>query len=58
LYGNVDNLYDRLKHIRNNPRRVEVVVQVAGDVITYPSIYKAGKRSESILNQFTTMMVQ
>src|SRR6218665_557704 len=25
LYGNVDNLYDRLKHIRNSPRQVEVV---------------------------------
>ena len=43
LYGNVDNLYDRLKHIRNSPRQVEVVDQVTGDVITYPSIYKAGK---------------
>ena len=43
LYGNVDKLYDRLKHIRNNPRPVEVVHQVAGDVITYPSICKAGK---------------
>src|SRR6218665_1198563 len=37
LYGNVDKMYDRLKHIRNSPR------QVTGDVITYPSIYKAGK---------------
>src|SRR6218665_3966506 len=36
LYGNVDNLYDRLKHTRNSPRRVEVVDQVTGDVITYP----------------------
>jgi len=43
LYGKVDNLYDRLKHIRNNPRRVEVVDQVTGEVITYPSIYRAGK---------------
>lgn len=43
LCGNVDNLYDRLKHIRNSPRQVEVVDQVTGDVITYPSIYKAGK---------------
>src|SRR6218665_3902566 len=42
LYGNVDNLYDRLKHIRNSPRRAEVVDQVTGDVIMYPSIYKAG----------------
>src|SRR6218665_1863867 len=25
LCGNVDNLYDRLKHIRNSPRQVEVV---------------------------------
>src|SRR6218665_2206025 len=52
LYGNVDKLYDRLKHIRNNPRRVEVVDQVTGDVITYPSIYRArkalGKYSKSI----------
>lgn len=43
LYGNVDNLYDRLKHIRNSPRQVEVVDLVTGDVIRYPSIYKAGK---------------
>src|SRR6218665_2411195 len=43
LYGNVDNLYDRLKLIRNSPRQVEVVDLVTGDVITYPSIYKAGK---------------
>src|SRR6218665_1954948 len=52
LCGNFDNLYDRLKHIRNNPRRVEVVDQVAGDVITYPSISKLvktyGKYSKSI----------
>src|SRR6218665_112650 len=43
LYGNVDNLYDRLKHIINSPRQVEVVDLVTGDVIRYPSIYKAGK---------------
>ena len=43
LKGDVDNLYDRVKHIRNNPRKVEVVDQVTGDVITYPSIYKAGR---------------
>src|SRR6218665_1839621 len=43
VYGNVDNLYDRLKHIRNSPRQVEVVDLVTGDVIRYPSIYKAGK---------------
>src|SRR6218665_154699 len=43
LYGNVDNLYDRLKLIRNSPRQIEVVNLFTRYVITYPSIYKAGK---------------
>jgi len=43
LNGKVDKKYDRLKHIRNSPRQVEISDQVTGDVITYPSIYRAGK---------------
>ena len=44
MYGNVHNLYDRLKHIRSSPRRVEIVDQVTGDVyciVLYSSIYIA-----------------
>src|SRR6218665_282986 len=43
LNGKVNNLYDRLKHIRNSSKQVEVADQVTGDVITYPSIYRVSK---------------
>ena len=39
----VDEKFERLKYIRNNPRRVEVVNNRTGEVMEYPSMYAAGK---------------
>jgi len=33
----------RSTHIRNNPRKVEILDRTTGNVTTYPSMYKAGK---------------
>src|SRR6218665_1373209 len=39
----VDEKYERLKTIRTNPRRVEILDRETGEVVVYPSMYKAGK---------------
>src|SRR5688572_26752022 len=38
-----DEKYDRLKGIRNHPRRVEILDRETGLVGSYPSMYKAGQ---------------
>ena len=38
-----DEKYDRLKHIRTHPRRVEILDRETGLIDKYPSIYKAAK---------------
>jgi len=38
-----DGRYDRLKTIRNNPRRVEILDRDTNEVTSYPSMYKAAK---------------
>ena len=38
-----DPKYDRLKKIRNQPRRVDIFDLETGEVSSYTSIYKAGK---------------
>ena len=35
--------YDRLKTIKENPRKVKLVDIETGEIINFPSIYKAGK---------------
>src|SRR6218665_3220268 len=39
----VDEKYERLKTIITNPRRVEILDRETGEVVVYPSMYKAGK---------------
>jgi|SRR6218665_39054 len=41
--GVVDKKYQRLKTIRTNPRRVEILDRETDEVVVYPSMYKAGK---------------
>ena len=38
-----DPKYDRLKKIRNQPRRVDILDRETGEVSSYSSLYKAGK---------------
>ena len=38
-----DAKYDRLKHIRTHPKRVEFLDLETGSFDKYPSLYKAGK---------------
>lgn len=38
-----DGRCDRLRTIRNNPRRVEILDKDTGDTVVYSSMYKAGK---------------
>src|SRR6218665_1606053 len=39
----VDEKYGRLKVITNNPRRVEILDRKTGEVVVYPSMYKASR---------------
>src|SRR6218665_3114687 len=39
----VNEKYEKLKTIRTNPRRVEILDRETGEVVVYPSMYKAGK---------------
>ena len=36
--------YNFLKHIRNNPKKVEIRDMETGEIILYSSMYKAAKR--------------
>ena len=36
--------YNFLKHIRNSPKKFEIQDMETGEIIIYPSIYKAAKR--------------
>src|SRR6478672_2281336 len=38
-----DGKYNRLKHIRTNPKRVEILDLETGEIDKYTSMYKAGK---------------
>ena len=38
-----DAKYDRLKGIRTNPKRVEILDLETGEIASYSSMYKAGK---------------
>lgn len=38
-----DPKYERLKYIRNQPRRVDILDRETGEVSSYASLYKAGK---------------
>ena len=38
-----EGAYDRTRYIRNQPRPVEILDLETGDVVAYPSIYKAAK---------------
>ena len=38
-----EGAYDRLRYIRNQPKRVEILDRETGDVCVYPSMYKAAK---------------
>ena len=38
-----DPKYERLKYIRNQPRRVDILDLETGEVSSYSSLYKAGK---------------
>ena len=38
-----DPKYERLKYIRNQPRRVDILDRETGEVNSYTSLYKAGK---------------
>jgi len=39
----IDARYDYLKHTRRNPKRVIVEDVKTGEVVEYPSLYKAGR---------------
>src|SRR6218665_2414002 len=41
--GVVDEKHERLKTIRTNPRRIEILDRETGEVVVYPSMYKAAK---------------
>src|SRR6218665_2471507 len=42
----LDEKYERLKTIRTNPRRIEILDRETDEVVVYPSMYKAGKAFE------------
>ena len=41
--GVVDEKHERLRSIRNNPRRIEILDRETGEVVLYPSMYKAAQ---------------
>src|SRR6218665_1283327 len=41
--GVVDEKHERLKTIGTNPRRIEILDRETGEVVVYPSMYKAGQ---------------
>lgn len=40
----IEPKYQYLKHIRNNPRKVIIENTETGDIMTYPSLYRAEKQ--------------